>query len=96
MKNKESFLGYIKNVENKEEKLLKLQKQFRSGQIKEEELTQEQIISLCDLYDKQIANLRKLNEDRKSKIMRIKKTRKKSESENKKMVNNNKLPKRNK
>lgn len=96
MKNKESFLGYIKNVENKETKLLKLQKQFRSGQIKEEELTQEQIISLCDLYDKQIANLRKLNEDRKSKIMRIKKTRKKSESENKKMVNNNKLPKRNK
>ena len=96
MKNKESFLGYIKNVENKETKLLKLQKQFRSGQIKEEELTQEQIISLCDLYDKQIDNLRKLNEDRKSKIMRIKKTRKKSESENKKMVNNNKLPKRNK
>ena len=46
-------------------KQLKLQKQYRSGQIKEEE----QVNSLCALYDKQIANLRKSNEIRKQKLL---------------------------
>lgn len=62
---KNSFMESIKNIENEETKLLKLQKQYRSGEIKEEELTQEQVSSLCALYDKQIANLRKSNEIRK-------------------------------
>ena len=38
------------DIENEETKLLKLQKQYRSGEIKEEELTQEQVNSLCALY----------------------------------------------
>ena len=66
---KSAFMESIKNIENEETKLLKLQKQYRSGEIKEEELTQEQVNSLCALYDKQIANLKKSNEIRKQKLL---------------------------
>ena len=66
---KNAFMESIKNIENEETKLLKIQKQYRSGEIKEEELTQEQVSSLCALYDKQIANLRKSNEIRKQKLL---------------------------
>ena len=68
-KRKDAFMESIRNVEDEETKLLKLQKQYRSGEIKEEELTQEQVSSLCALYDKQIANLRKSNEIRKQKLL---------------------------
>ena len=66
---KSAFKESIKNIEDEETKLLKLQKQYRSGEIKEEELTQEQVNSLCALYDKQIANLKKSNEIRKQKLL---------------------------
>lgn len=66
---KNSFMESIKNIEDEETKLLKLQKQYRSGKIKEEELSKEQVNSLCALYDKQIANLRKSNEIRKQKLL---------------------------
>lgn len=67
--NKNSFREEIRNIENEETKLLKLQKRYRSGEIKEEELTEEQVNYLCALYDKQIANLRKSNEIRKQKLL---------------------------
>ena len=67
--NKSSFMEEIRNIENEETKLLKLQKQYRSGEIKEEELIEEQVNSLCALYDKQIENLRKSNENRKQKLL---------------------------
>lgn len=70
---KSAFMESIKNIEDEETKLLKLQKQYRSGEIKEEELTQEQVNSLCNLYDKQIANLRKSNQMRKQKILEYRK-----------------------
>lgn len=66
---KSAFIESIKNIEDEETKLLKLQKQYRSGEIKEEELTQEQVNSLCALYDKQIANLKKSNEIRKQNLL---------------------------
>ena len=66
---KNSFMESIKNIEDEETKLLKLQKQYRSGEIKEEELSEEQINSLCKLYDKQIANLKKSNDIRKQKLL---------------------------
>ena len=66
---KNAFMESIKNIENEETKLLKLQEQYRSGEIKEEELSEEQVNSLCKLYDKQIANLRKSNEIRKQKLL---------------------------
>ena len=66
---KNDFMESIKNIEDEETKLLKLQKQYRSGEIKEEELSEEQINSLCKLYDKQIANLKKSNDIRKQKLL---------------------------
>ncbi len=66
---KNAFMESIKNIENEETKLLKLQKQYRSGEIKEEELTEAQVNSLCTLYDKQIENLRKSNQVRKQKLL---------------------------
>lgn len=68
---KEQFKKYVKSIEDEETKLLKLQKMYRVGKIKEEELTQVQIKKLCDLYDKQIKNLRKTNEYRKKKILEL-------------------------
>ena len=66
---KNAFMESIKNIEDEETKLLKLQKQYRSGEIKEEELSEEQVKSLCKLYDKQIANLKKSNDIRKQKLL---------------------------
>ena len=70
---KKFFMESIKNIEDEETLLLKLQKKYRSGEIKEEELTEEQVKSLCELYDKQIANLRKSNEIRKQKLLEYRK-----------------------
>ena len=64
-----SFSETIRIVEDEGTKLLKLQKQYRSGQIKESDMSQEQIDSLCNLYDKQIARLEKSNEIRKQKLL---------------------------
>ncbi len=66
---KNSFMESIRNIEDEETKLLKLQKQYDNGEIKEEDLTQEQYISLCNLYDKQIADLKKSNQIRKQKLL---------------------------
>ena len=71
--NKNSFIEDIKNIKNEETKLLKLQQQYRSGEIKEEELTKEQVNALCALYDKQIESLRKSNEIRKQKLLEYRK-----------------------
>lgn len=68
-----TFLESIKNIENDETKLLKLQNQYRNGEIKEENLTEEQINSLCSLYDRQIESLRRSNEARKQKLYQYKK-----------------------
>ena len=70
---KNDFMESIKNIEDEETKLLKLQKQYRAGELKEEELTKEQVNSLCALYDKQIANLRKSNAIRKQKLLEYRK-----------------------
>lgn len=71
--NIDSFIESIRNIENEEIKLLKLQQQYRRGEIKEETLTKEQVNALCSLYDKQIANLRKSNEIRKKNLLEYKK-----------------------
>ena len=71
--NIDSFIKSIRNIENEETRLLKLQQQYRSGEIKEEELTKSQVNALCALYDKQIANLRKSNEIRKKNLLEYRK-----------------------
>jgi len=67
-----AFIESLKNIEDEETKLLKLQKRFRSGEVKEEDLTKEQINSLSDLYSKQIERLRKSNELRRKKLVEYK------------------------
>ena len=59
----------IKKVEDEETILVKLQKKYRNGEIKEDDLSSEQVNSLCKLYDKQISNLKKSNEIRKQKLL---------------------------
>lgn len=68
-KAKNSFMEEIRKIEDEETKLLKLQKKYRSGEIKGEELSEKQILSLGKLYDKQIAELRKYNEIEKQKLL---------------------------
>ena len=63
----------IKIIENDEMLLLKLQNEFRSGIIKEEDMSEEQISALCELYDRQIANLKKSNNLRKQKLLKYRK-----------------------
>lgn len=52
------FMDYIKMTEDEETKLLDLQKRYRRGEIAENDLTDEQIDALCNLYDKQIEELK--------------------------------------
>ena len=59
---------------NTTETAVKLQKKYRSGEIKEEDMTEEQIKSLCDLYDKQIAILKKSNKLRKQRLYEYRKS----------------------
>lgn len=70
---KEQFREYIKNIENEETRLIKLQQKYRADEIKENQLTRIQIESLCDLYDKQIEKLQKSNEFRKQRILQYRK-----------------------
>ena len=66
---KEAFMNYIRNIEDDETKLNNLQKQYRDGEIKEEDLSAEQVNELCALYDRQISNLRKANEMKMQKLL---------------------------
>ena len=72
-KPKNDFLQSLKNIENEDTKLLKLQKQYRSGKIEESEMSEEQVQKLCDLYDRQISQLEKSNEIRKQKLLEYRK-----------------------
>ena len=68
----ESLKNSLKNIEDEETKLLKLQKQYEKGEIATDELSNEQILSLKELYKKQIGNLERSNENRKRKILQHK------------------------
>lgn len=75
---KESFRKTITNIETDETRLLKLQKQFDNGEITEEELTDEQVEALLELYQNQIDGLRKSNERRKKKLLQYRENMKKA------------------
>lgn len=67
---KAEFKDSLKGIIVKEDDLRKLQKMFHQGQIKEEELTEEQKAGLNNLYDAQINELqRRITE--KGKMRRI-------------------------
>ena len=69
-------MNLVKKVEDKETKLLKLQKQYRNGEIKEEDMTSKQVKALCNLYDKQIEELKNSNAIRKQKLLEYRKNMK--------------------
>ena len=68
MKQKDDFIEILRNVENDETRLLKLQKQFDNGEIDRNQLSEEQIAKLTELYKKQINDLEESNEKRINKI----------------------------
>lgn len=67
-KRKDDFIESIRNVENEQTKLLKLQEQFDNRKIEKSQLSKEQIADLTALYKKQINDLEQSNEGRINKI----------------------------
>lgn len=71
---KQNFLETIKIEEDKEEKRIRnLQRQFETGLISEEDLSEEDWIKLEELYEKQIAEAETKLEEYRQKIIRIRK-----------------------
>lgn len=69
---KNSFMESIRNIENDETRLLKLQKQFDNGEIDKSQLSKEQVADLTALYKKQISDLEQSNNSRMKKILQHK------------------------
>ena len=67
-KRKDDFIESIRNVENEQTKLLKLQEQFDNRKIEKSQLSKEQIADLTALNKKQINDLEQSNERRINKI----------------------------
>ena len=76
------FKEYIKRTEDEETKILDLQRRYRRGEIADNDLTQEQINSLCMLYDRQIEDLKRTIEAKKQQVSKYKKISKKMVEEN--------------
>lgn len=72
------FFDKIKAIETDETRLLKLQKSYESGEVKEEDLTDEQVDKLLELYQDQIDGLRMSNERRKKKLLEYRESMKKA------------------
>ena len=70
--NNNDFKENIKMTEDEETKLLQLQEKYRKGEIGPNDLTEEQIDALCDLYDKQIDELNKSIKIKEEKIAEYK------------------------
>lgn len=79
----EGFKEYIKRTEDEETKVLELQMRYRRGEIADNDLTQEQINSLCMLYDRQIEDLKRTIEAREQQLSKYKKINKQKVEENK-------------
>lgn len=67
------FKENIKIVEDEETKILDLQKRYRRGEIGANDLTEEQIDALSDLYDKQIEVLKEAIAEKEKQIAESKK-----------------------
>ena len=64
---------YVKKTEDENTQLLDLQRRYRKGEIGDNDLTEEQIEALCDLYDRQIISLKKSIEAKQQQITEYKK-----------------------
>ena len=67
------FKENIKIVEDEETKILDLQKRYRRGEIGANDLTEEQIEALSELYDKQIEVLKEAIAEKEKQIAESKK-----------------------
>lgn len=67
--NENTFMEYIRNIENEETKLFELQKLYHSGQVSEKDLTDKQIKELTNLYKKQNEEIRKSNAIREQRLL---------------------------
>ena len=72
-KNENSKSAFIENIKIIEDEDTLLLKRYIRGEIKKEDLTEEQRKSLYTLYHKQINNFKKSNEIRKNKLLQYKK-----------------------
>ena len=70
---KQEFKEYVKKTEDEDTQLLDLQRRYRKGEIGDNDLTEEQIDALCDLYDRQIISLKKSIEAKQQQITEYKK-----------------------
>ena len=70
---KQEFKEYVKKTEDEDTQLLDLQRRYRKGAIGDNDLTEEQIEALCDLYDRQIISLKKSIEAKQQQITEYKK-----------------------
>ena len=55
--------------------LFELQRRYRRGEIADSDLTQEQINSLCMLYDKQIEDLKRTIKSKEQQVAKYKKVK---------------------
>ena len=70
---KQEFKEYVKKTAAEDTQLLDLQRRYRKGEIGDNDLTEEQIEALCDLYDRQIISLKKSIEAKQQQITEYKK-----------------------
>ena len=70
---KQEFKEYVKKTEDENTQLLDLKRRYRKGEIGDNDLTEEQIDALCDLYDRQIISLKKSIEAKQQQITEYKK-----------------------
>ena len=70
---KQESKEYVKKTEDEDTQLLDLQRRYRKGEIGDNDLTEEQIEALCDLYDRQIISLKKSIEAKQQQITEYKK-----------------------
>ena len=59
MEKSESFRSNMRNIQIDENNIFELQRRYQKGEIADNDLTQEQINALCQLYDSQIADLKR-------------------------------------
>ena len=59
MEKSEDFRNSIRNIEVDANNIFELQRRYQKGEIADNDLTQEQINALCQLYDSQIADLKR-------------------------------------
>ena len=69
-------------TEDEETRILELQMRYRRGEIADNDLTQDQINSLCMLYDRQIEDLKRTIEAREQQLSKYKKINKQKVEEN--------------